>query len=301
MALDPIHTIRAAERLHLKDAIFVSFAPLGVAAGHLRAVNGTIAWIGASSAVERGEDVLECWRQIVIPGLPLAGLSSFRIATRALPNVSINKLLDWFRALPRQAHKTLALQMFTECAANGVLLPIVDLNDAPEAVVLGVRDAAEESGLRAILQWNGNIIELERVHSDSDSRIRLIESYERNDVLQCGGAAFDTFTALRSLPRGEQMKYLSNTYSIFSKAFSAPFGTFTRGAFFDVVFLDYEIPGKLDADNVFEYIVSAFSASQVEACAVATNPVVRRHEVLTVDRAAVAHDATEILASAPSG
>lgn len=190
--------------------------------------------------------------------------------------------------------------MFAECASNGVLLPIVSLENAPEAVVLGVCDAAAECGLRTLIQWNGNINDLKRANMNPDPRIRLVESYEAGEVLQCGDACFDTFTALRRAAPAERVQHLSNTYSIFSKAFSAPFGTFVRGAFFDVVFLDYEIPGRLDAKNVFEFVISAFSASQVEACAVATNPIVRRHEVLTVDRAAVAHDVTEILSAAPS-
>ena len=85
VALDPIHTIRAAKRLHLKDGVFLSLAPPGVFEGHLRAVHGKVAWLGPASTVERGEEVLECWRQLVMPGLSIAEVDPLETALRVVP------------------------------------------------------------------------------------------------------------------------------------------------------------------------------------------------------------------------
>jgi cytosine/adenosine deaminase-related metal-dependent hydrolase len=295
MPLDPIHTIRAAKRLHLKDAMFVSLSPPGVFEGHLRARDGRVSWIGPASAVERGEEVLECWRQVVIPGLPLAGLHPFAIVERALPGAPKAALRKWYESLSIENHQSIAMQLFVECAAHGVLLPILDLHGAARDCVEGVVAAAREVGIRALIGCD------REVAVPACETVRLTRWSGRPEWLYSADASCDAFSALRRHGPREAPKILQATYRAAEDAFGAPLGAFVRGACFDLVFLDYEMPSRLHTENMFNYILHALGPSQVEAAAVAGQPLLRRHDITTVDRAAVARQVALLLESAPGG
>lgn len=310
MPLDPIHTIRAAKRLHLKDAIFVSWAPVSVAAGHLRAVGGRVSWVGPASAVERGEEVLECWRQVVLPGLAIGGLHPLRYALRGFSNINDTTFKKIDGALSDEDYKNCARQLFVECAGLGVLAPIVSLTGESPARLRATVGAAAEVGLRTIVVWNGGPAEAAAIlnESDTNDRIRIIHKLDSPNVTiagAVGGRDVDARSILSAAPAalpdalslvralegrraGLGFECLQSTFAVFEQTFGAPFGSFKVNSFFDTLFLDYEVPGLLTNENIKNWILNGFSTSQIEAAAVATNPVVRRHEVLTADRAAVA-------------
>lgn len=313
MPLDPIHTLRAAKRLHLKDGVFVSLAPVGVAEGHLRAVNGKIAWLGSASAVERGEDVLECWRQVVIPALPMADVDPVDMALRAVPESEAPRARQALVGLDEEGHRFLALQAFSECAALGVMLLTVDASGASAERIRGTAAAAEEAGIRCVLEGTpddaGGALasELVRRAARPSSPAVTLETLARGlpadrvARLSAAGGPPDVLALVRLLERRERglgFRCLANTYAAFTAAFGAPCGAFVKGAFFDVVFLDYEPPARLEPANLEAFLTAGVGPWCVEASAVSGRPVLRRHEILTVDRAAVAQRVAELVAAA---
>lgn len=321
MPLDPIHTLRSAKRLHLKDGVFVSLAPPSVFEGHLRCVGGAVAWLGSASAVERGEDVLECWRQVVIAALPASGVDPVAMAARAVPASEAAGVEARLQAAGSGEHRLLALQAFAECAAAGVMLLTIDLTGATLDRARGTAEAAEESGMRCLLTWDPKS-DLERAFADGLARSRTVRVAPPDDEprvsvqslaraepvdprarLSIARGSVDVFALVRLLEAREAglgIRCLANTYAPFTRAFGVPCGAFVRGAPFDAVFLDYEVPGKLEAANLVLFLTEGFGPWSVEAAAVAGEPVLRRHEVLTIDRAAVAAAVGEIVGRARS-
>jgi cytosine/adenosine deaminase-related metal-dependent hydrolase len=316
VALDPIHTIRAAKRLHLKDGVFLSLAPPGVFEGHLRAVHGKVAWLGPASTVERGEEVLECWRQLVMPGLSIAEVDPLETALRVVPEGAAPAAREKLASLGEEDHKTLAIQTFVECASLGVLAPILDLRGASVARARGTAAAVLEVGLRAVLEWDGDAndfaaLAAEIGATDSIRCIRPIEkpcasilgiargaAVDPAAILSTRGGPPDVLALVRALERRERglgFRCLANTYAIADAAFGSRFGALARGSFFDVVFLDYEPPARLDANNIETFLTAALGPWCIEASAVGTHPVMKRHEVITTNREEVARRVAEIV------
>lgn len=317
--LDPIHTIRAAKRIHLKDGCFVSLAPFGVHRGHLRAVQGRIAWTGPASAVERGEEVLEVWGKLVVPGLALAGVDPIAMALRAVDPSRRSTVRVALEQAGADIHKTIATQAFVECASAGVLHPIVDLRGARAARVRAVVEACAEVGLRGGIEWDPSADDpdaaalvqelaehpLARIVKSPPSQITLADvarghAAAPGAALSARGAAPDGWALLRALEAREPglgLRCLASTFAPLAAAFRAPFGAFARGSWFDVAFLDYEVPAELTAENLPAFLLEAFGAWSLEAAAVGGQPVVKRHEVLGADREAIARDLARILRS----
>lgn len=316
MPLDPIHTIRAAKRLHLKDGVFVSFSPVGVFSGHLRSMDGRVAWMGGASAVERGEEVLECWRQVILPALPLCGLDPLFFAFRGSEPIRAADSAALELEFTEAEHRNFAIQLFVECAMNGVASPVLNLMNAGETRVRATVDAAVETGVRAVL-------ECARVapFATADGRVRVISPLEaprvsfaqitefnnlQKPALLCARPddlpdAFALVRALEAARPGFGFACLDYTYQTLTRIHGAPLGAFSRGAFFDILFLDYEAPDALTAANIHRWILRGFPACAIEAVAVATQPIVRRHEILTADRAAVAHAVAQAVARVRKG
>ncbi len=317
--MDPIHTIRAAKRMHLKDGCFVSLAPPSVFAGHLRAVQGRIAWTGPASAVERGEEVLEVWGKLVLPGMALAGVDPLRMAARALPEGRRAAARPVLEALPAEEQRALAMQTLVECAAAGVLHPILDLRGASGTRARASVEAFLEVGLRGALEWAPAAGDAEAAALDAELRehalVRRVDGPAARASLEaatrgaaipegawlaCGGETPDAWALLRALEARESglgLRALAATYAALGSAFGTPFGSLLRGAWFDVVFLDYEMPARLDDGCLRAFLLGAFGPWSVEAAAVGGVPIVKRHEVLTADREALAREVAGIVAA----
>lgn len=317
MPLDPIHTIRAAKKLHLKDGIFVSLCPPRVMQGHLRAHNGRVHSMGPATTVERGEEVLECWRQVIMTALPLAGVNPNRVVLRHFPRSKHPEIIDRLHTIDEAGHTNIARQCFIECAQNGIMNIAVDITGPPSQVV-GVLAAAGESGLRCVfselqvsrsLRTDGRQIDPRApIHiiggEEALPHVTLTDVVSGRPLPARGllslrdGSAPDGFALLRAVERragGLGFQYLEDTFAVFTKASGLRAGDFVKNALFDAVFLDYEAPGRLDDATIRSYILDAFSNAQVEAAVVEMQPVARRHEILTLDRAAVAAAVAEII------
>lgn len=298
--------------MHLKDARFVSLTPLSVESGHLRAVDGKIAWRGGASAVERGEEVLECWRQVILPGFVMADLDPLAFALRGTVHNGERDPSSFAAEFTETEHKDFALQLFIECVMLGVTAPLVNITNMASLRLRPTVRAAREIGLRVVIECGPDADRTAAADlgtgKDIHDSIRIVNKIAAPrvglDIIMKGGIvaagsilaapdgaipdALALVRALECLRPGLGFECLANSYNYLSGAFGAPAGLLDKGALFDILFLDYEVPGELNNNNIKHWILSGFSTAAIEAAVVAAKPVVRRHEVLAVDRTATA-------------
>jgi len=307
--VDPIHTVRPAKRLHLKNGVFVSLAPPSVAAGNLRVRDGAIAWLGPPAAVERGESVLEVWGQLVLPGLAIAGVDPIAMALRAVaPDRSADARAQLERA-DAETHRALARQALAECAVTGVLHPIVDARGATLDRAKGVVAAFEDVGVRGAIEWEGGdlgIADHPHVRVARPAPRAGFASIVKGAPIPAGarlgaeGGPPDAWSCVRAAEareRGLGLRLLAATYAALAEVWGRPFGAFVRGAAFDVLFLDYEVPGELGPQTLDAFLREGPGAWNVEVAAIGGLAVVKRHELQTLDREEIARGAAEALRS----